>query len=230
VLTDHAADLLLAPTEVAMQHLADENLHSRSVLVGDVMVDVCLRMRDALQSDPHSVDAFSESVDTSQPYIVATLHRPDNTDGPARLTALVEALAGLPVPVLLAAHPRLVAKAQQHDIDLEQGSIRLSRPLAYAQMMAAVVGSAGVVTDSGGLQKEAFLLRRPCTTIRAETEWVETLADGWNVLMPEPRHLPPDELAALVTRVPPAAAQTMPFGDGRAAYRVVDVLVARIRR
>jgi UDP-N-acetylglucosamine 2-epimerase (non-hydrolysing) len=229
VLTDHAADLLLAPTEVAMQHLADENLQSRSVLVGDVMVDVCLRMRDAIESGTQQVEALSESVDTSQPYVVATLHRPENTDVPARLARLVEALAGLPVQVLLVAHPRLVAKAQQHGIDLDQESIRLSRPFAYAQMVAALVGSAGVITDSGGLQKEAFLLRRPCTTIRAETEWVETLADGWNGLVPEPQHLPPDELAALVTRVPPAAAQIMPFGDGRAARRVVDVLAARIR-
>ncbi len=229
VLTDHAADLLLAPTEVAMQHLADENLQSRSVLVGDVMVDVCLRVRDAIESDPQQIEALSESVDAHQPYVVGTLHRPDNTDQPARLAALVDALAGLPVQVLLVAHPRLVAKAQQHGIDLDQGSIRLSRPLAYAQMVAALLGSAGVITDSGGLQKEAFLLARPCTTIRAETEWVETLADGWNVLVPEPQQLRPDELAELVTRAPSAAAQSMPFGDGRAARLVVDVLAARFR-
>ena len=141
----------------------------------------------------------------------------------------MKAFAGLPIQVVLVAHPRLVAKAQQHGIDLGQGSIRVVRPFGYAQMVAAIMGSVGVITDSGGLQKEAFLLRQPCTTIRSETEWVETLEDGWNLLVPDPQDLLPDELAALVRRERPTAAQRTPFGDGTAAPLVVDVLEARCR-
>lgn len=230
VLTDHAADLLLAPTEVAMGHLRDENLAERSVLVGDVMVDVCLAMRDRQLRDgaggaPAALAGLLPSPDA--PYMVATLHRPYNTDDPARLEALLAALAALPTTVVLLAHPRLVAKAAAFGLELERGSLRVGRPLGYADMVAAVLGSSAVVTDSGGLQKEAFLLERPCTTIRPETEWVETLEDGWNVLTPDPHLLAAEELGALVTRAAPSAAARTPYGDGRAAQAVVRELARR---
>ncbi|AIY16033.1 non-hydrolyzing UDP-N-acetylglucosamine 2-epimerase [Pimelobacter simplex] len=228
VLTDHAADLLLAPTEVAMGHLADENLADRAVLVGDVMVDVCLQVRDAVRSTGRA-PTLPHGVDAAAPYVVATLHRPDNTDDPARLHALLDALAGLSLPVVLLAHPRLVAKAREHGLELERGAIRVGPPLAYADMVATVLGGTGVLTDSGGLQKEAFLLERPCTTIRPETEWVETLDDGWNVLAPDPHLLSAEEWAGLVTRPRPTAAPGEPYGDGHAADEVVRVLAARGR-
>src|SRR5690606_17064299 len=98
------------------------------------------------------------------------------------LAEIAAALGGLDRPVVLLAHPRVVAKAAQHDIPLTQGSLIAHAPLAYPQLIASVLHSAGVVTDSGGLQKEAFLLRVPCTTVRTETEWVETVQLGWNVL------------------------------------------------
>ena len=124
-------------------------------------------------------------------------------------------------PVLLLAHPRLVAKCAEHGIKLERpdGSLHVREPLAYPEMVAAVLGSAGVVTDSGGLQKEAFLLGRVCTTLRTETEWVETLEGGWNVLTSDVSKLP--ELAA---RPAPTGDRPMPYGDGHAAERVVSTL------
>ncbi|KAB2808190.1 UDP-N-acetylglucosamine 2-epimerase (non-hydrolyzing) [Pimelobacter simplex] len=227
VLTDHAADLLLAPTEVAMRHLADENLADRSVLVGDVMVDVCLSVRDTVAADPAAHDHLPAHLDRSAPYVVATLHRPDNTDDRDRLDGILDALAALPVQVALLAHPRLIAKADHHGLSLERGSIVLGRPLPYAGMVAAVLGSTGVVTDSGGLQKEAFLLGRAGTTIRPETEWVETLEGGWNVLVPDPHLLAPGELAGIVTRGAPGTDIGAPYGDGTAAEEVVRVLAAR---
>ncbi len=229
VLTDHAADLLLAPTAVAMGHLADENLAARSVLVGDVMVDVCLRVRDDVLSRQEPPSGLPEGIDPAAPYLVATLHRPDNTDEPARLDAMLDALAALPVPVALLAHPRLVAKAAQHGLDLARGALRPGRPLAYAEMVAAVLGSAGVVTDSGGLQKEAFLLRRTCTTLRPETEWVETVQEGWNVLVPDPHELAEGDFARTVGRPAPTTEPGEPYGDGTAARTVVAVLAAHSR-
>jgi UDP-N-acetylglucosamine 2-epimerase (non-hydrolysing) len=136
-----------------------------------------------------------------------------------RLGAIVDAVAGLPVPVLLLAHPRLVARAQEHGLVLDRGAIRLGRPLPYPQMVAAIMASTGVLTDSGGLQKEAFLLDRPCTTVRSETEWTETLDGGWNMLVDDLARLP-----EAVARVTPDGAKPTPFGDGAAARRVVRAL------
>lgn len=227
VLTDHAADLLLAPTQVAMRHLADENLADRAVLVGDVMVDVCLQVRGRLRTEPLADSGLPASLDPAAPYVVATLHRPDNTDDRARLDAILDALAALPVQVALLAHPRLLAKAEHHGLRLDRGSIKVGRPLPYAAMVSAVLGSTGVVTDSGGLQKEAFLLGRPCTTIRPETEWVETLVGDWNILTPDPHELTLGDFAALVTRGAPETDIGTPYGNGRAAESVVAALEER---
>ncbi|WP_406000897.1 non-hydrolyzing UDP-N-acetylglucosamine 2-epimerase [Streptomyces sp. NBC_00829] len=224
ILTDHAADLLLAPTEEAMRHLAAEGLTERSVLAGDVMVDVCLRIRDAVLAGEHPKPVLPEGIDPEAPYLLATLHRPDNTDDPARLAAIIESLAALPVPVALLAHPRLVVRAEQHGIKLNQGSLFSGRPLPYAGLVSAVLGSTGVVTDSGGLQKEAFLLDRVGTTIRPETEWVETLEGGWNQLVPNPHELDSADWAKIATRPAPATERGTPYGDGRAAHRVVEFL------
>src|SRR6185312_3134267 len=115
-------------------------------------------------------------------------------------------------------------KAREHGIELARGAVQPRTPLPYAQMIAAIDGAAGVVTDSGGLQKEAYLLSRPCTTVRTETEWPETLVDGWNILA-EPTAY---DFGALATRAAPTAPVTAPFGDGRAAERVVAELVSRV--
>ncbi|MEV7296767.1 UDP-N-acetylglucosamine 2-epimerase (non-hydrolyzing) [Streptomyces microflavus] len=224
ILTDHAADLLLAPTEEAMRHLSAEGLAGRSVLSGDVMVDVCLRIRDAVASGDHLKPALPDGIDSNAPYLLATLHRPDNTDSPERLAAILDALAALPVPVALLAHPRLIARAEQHGISLSKGALHAGRPLPYAGLVAAVMGSVGVVTDSGGLQKEAFLLDRVCTTIRPETEWVETLVGGWNQLVPDPHALPTADWARIATRPSPGGGRGIPYGDGKAAVRVVELL------
>lgn len=217
VLTDHAADILLAPTEVAMGHLADEGLSERAVLVGDVMTDVLYATRDEIGDSPSLL--LDELDLVAGQYQVATIHRAENTDDPKRLAQIVEALGALTAPTVLLAHPRLVAKAAEAGIDLDQGNLMVHRPLAYRDLISAVLSSGHVVTDSGGLQKEAFLLRVPCTTVRAETEWVETVELGWNALVADPA-----VLAEKVARPAPTATQATPYGDGSAARRVVEVL------
>ncbi|WP_026876250.1 non-hydrolyzing UDP-N-acetylglucosamine 2-epimerase [Jiangella gansuensis] len=219
VLTDHAADLLLAPTQVAMDHLRTEGLAARSVLVGDVMTDVCFRVRDAVRDTPPALPAGLEPGG----YVVSTIHRAENTDRPDRLRAIINGLAALPTKVLLLAHPRLVARCHEFGIELARpgSSLHTAEPLPYPGMVAAVLHSAGVVTDSGGLQKEAYLLGRPCTTLRGETEWVETLDDGWNVLADDLT-----ELTDLAARPAPTAAQRPVYGDGKAAHAVVSELAA----
>lgn len=216
VLTDHSADLLLAPSAVAMANLTAEGLAARSVLVGDVMTDVLVGVRDQVRA------AGTPGIAGLEPgsYRVATIHRPDNSDDPERLAGIVSALAALDLPVILLAHPRLVAMAHRHGISLRQRALQVSDPLPYPDLISAVMGSAGVITDSGGLQKEAFILRVPVTTIRPETEWVETLETGWNVLANDPA-----AIAAAVTRATPAATDAEPYGDGHAAERAVSAML-----
>ncbi|TFV83793.1 UDP-N-acetylglucosamine 2-epimerase (non-hydrolyzing) [Microbacterium sp. dk485] len=218
VMTDHAADLLLAPTQVALGHLAAEGLADRAVLVGDVMTDVLLQVRDAVVGRPSPLVA-----ELGLPvggHYVATIHRAENTDDPRRLAEVAAALSDLDRPVVLLAHPRVVAKAAAQGIPLTQGSLIAHAPLSYPDLIASAVSSAGVVTDSGGLQKEAFLLRVPCTTVRTETEWVETVGLGWNVLADSA-----EEIAAGVTRPRPAETDAAPYGDGHAAERVIRTLL-----
>lgn len=221
VLTDHAADLCLAPTKVAMGHLANEGLSDRSVLVGDVMTDVLLRVRDDVLAG-ETENPLSD-LDAPDGYYVATIHRAENTNDPDRLREVVAALGAADKPVVLLAHPRVRAKAEEHGISLNSGALLTRDPLAYPELIAATLGSAGVVTDSGGLQKEAFLLRVPCTTVRRETEWVETIQLGWNVLANTA-----EEITEALTREHPAPTQDAPYGEGRAANVAVATIAERI--
>ncbi len=227
VLTDHAADLLLAPTEEAMRHLTAEGLADRAELAGDVMVDVCLRVRDAVLAGEHPPPTLPNGIRPDAPYLLATLHRAENTDDSEILAAIVDAFANLPVPLALLAHPRLVAKAEEHGVKLARGAVHVGRPLPYAATVAAVLGSAGVVTDSGGLQKEAYLLGRTCTTVRPETEWPETLEGGWNRLVPDPARIGLSAWTEIATRPEPATPRGNPYGDGHAAENVVRILQRR---
>lgn len=218
VLTDHAADLLLAPTDVARGHLAAEGLADRTVVVGDVMIDVLHRVRDEL------VDTTAVLAELGMPsggYSVATIHRAENTDDPQRLRAVVTALQQVDHPVVLLAHPRLRARAQAHGLDLDGGALTARDPLPYPALVGAVSQARGVITDSGGLQKEAFALRTPCTTVRTETEWVETLQGGWNVLAE-----PGPALRDAASRPAPEPTDAAPYGQGRAAAAVLDALAS----
>ena len=216
VLTDHAADLCLAPTSVAVDHLAVEGLASRTVLVGDVMTDVCLKVAAG-------ASASGPELPVPSPFILATVHRAENTDDSARLRSIIDGLAALPLPTVLTAHPRLISRARAHGIDLARGSIRVVDPLDYPSMINAIQQADAVVTDSGGLQKEAFLLRTPCTTIRSETEWIETLNLGWNVLADDLGNL-----ASYVLRAKPTETSEAPYGLGDAAEAVSRALASAL--
>ena len=213
VLTDHSADLLLAPTKVAMQHLLNEGLGDRAVLVGDVMADVCFQTRDRVSKDqPVMPEGWRENTD----YLIATIHRQENTDNPVRLKMILDYLGTSSRSVRLLAHPRLKQKAREASISLDNGSVQSFDPLSYPQLVHAVMRSKGVITDSGGLQKESFLLRVPCITVRSETEWPETLAGGWNTLVPDCAQIVDDIFSE--ERSP---LDDQPYGDGNAASACV---------
>ena len=223
VLTDHAADLLLAPTAAAAAHLEAEGLGGRSVVVGDVMADVLARVRDEVAGQGPSAVERSLGL-TAGSYSLATIHRPSNTDDPARLDALLTSLGRVGHPVVLLAHPRRVAACKRAGIAIARGGLAPHPPLPYPELVGAMMGARGVITDSGGLQKEAFLLRVPATTVRAETEWVETVELGWNILVGTG-----DDLVRAASRPRPADTDATPYGDGRAAPRVARLLAERAR-
>lgn len=213
VATDHLSDLLFAPTETAMGHLAHEGLQSRAVLTGDVMVD-------ALRSiDFDLVDLPGWATGE---FYAATIHRPENTDDTGRLRAVIDALDALDRPLHLLAHPRLTKMLSESDVAPKGGALQVHDPLGYAEMLATVRASRGLFTDSGGLQKEAYILGTPCVTIRRETEWPETLAGAWNVLAE------PEEDLTTLTRRTISTDRTEPFGDGNAASRIVALLTDRL--
>lgn len=216
VLTDHAADLLLAPTEVARGHLVAEGLGERTVVVGDVMTDICFKVRESVSNEARWT---TSALDGTTDFTVSTLHRADNTDDEVQLRAILASLSGSERPVVLMVHPRLATRAKEFGLDLNHGSLIPIDPLPYPEMVAAVLASSGVITDSGGLQKEAYLLDTMCTTVRTETEWVETLHDGWNVLVTDPT-----QIIETAGRPTPIAPRKNYYGDGNAASMVSQVL------
>lgn len=220
VVTDHTSDLLLAPTQTAIEHLKREGLSEKSVLVGDVMTDVCWTVRDTvIQNKPDMPDTFNLNLD----YILSTIHRAENTNSPKRLMEIISHLSNSSIPVMLVAHPRLIAKAREFNISLDEGAIKVIPSMSYSQMVTAIISSVGVMTDSGGLQKEAFLLNTPCITLRTETEWTETLSDSWNVLDPDLIVDPKYFFGQTRSEI-----NHFPFGQGDAAERTVIELESRI--
>jgi UDP-N-acetylglucosamine 2-epimerase (non-hydrolysing) len=212
VLTDHASDLLLAPTEAAARHLRTEGLGDRVAVVGDVMTDVCI---STLLEVRERAPIMPTSWNRADSYIVASIHRQENTESADRLREIVSYLASCRFKVRLIAHPRLRRVAEEFDVDLAVGRIEVLDPISYPQMIYAIDNSAGLVTDSGGLQKEAFILGKPCITLRTETEWGETLVNEWNILSPDCTVTIDD----FFNRSRRDSAN--PYGDGSAAERAV---------
>ena len=207
--SDHLSDVLFAPTEEAMQNLSNEGLLSKSLLVGDVMVETLLSMKAKISKLRGEV----------KEKIFATIHRAENTDSAERLHLIVNRLAKSPIPIQLHAHPRLIKKAEEFGIVLQQGAITVLKPASYRVTLQGVTESVGVITDSGGLQKEAYLLERPCLTIRFETEWIETLQDKWNQLDPELKMIEDEWWRSQKNPINPFI-----YGDGLASIRILDTL------
>jgi len=209
VLCDHASTLLLCPTEGAAENLRREGVRGRVEVVGDVMVDVARIVAPRL-GEPGAGG-----------HLLVTAHRAGNVDDGERLAALVDLILALPGDVVLPMHPRTrVRLAEAGLLHRVLGAVRVTPPLGYLEFARLLHGARAVLTDSGGVQKEAFLAGIPCVTLRDRTEWTETVAAGWNTLVDL------DLEAALAALDRPAPTDRPPlYGDGHAGERVVDALL-----
>lgn len=230
VLTDRISTLLLCPTAVALKNLDAEGFPrtdsgrrtQRSINVGDVMYDLYNQadLKGLFASPPASLSGSLDQGD----YIVCTIHRQENSDTPERLTGLLRALAQIAItlPVVLVLHPRTKLCIERFGLGALLDSLFVLPPVSYAEMHRLLRYASAVVTDSGGLQKEAYFHRVPCVTVRDETEWVETVSSGANILAQPTKDSILDALASVMQ------AQIWPplYGDGDAAGKIIDELLS----
>jgi len=211
IVTDHISDVLFAPTINAMKILKNEGLGTRSYLVGDVMYDSVLYYAELAEKKYKLSDIIPYPK-----YYLATVHRQENTDDINRLKKIFDSFAKLDLPVVVPIHPRTNKYLKEINIDK---NVKIINPAGYLQMLVLIRNAVKVLTDSGGVQKEAYFLQRPCITLRDETEWIETLENGWNYTVGIN-----DQLIFEKVKQTKTGQQKKYFGDGNAVDKIVEVL------
>lgn len=243
VLTDHLSTILFCPCQAACRNLACEGFNNivnngallsekdikhitfsqekpAVVNVGDVMVDALQMVENDLEVPVELKDKLRD-----ERYIVLTLHRAENVDNKERLTSLLKAMADSPYPIVFPIHPRTKARISTFGLSSQANKFpfRIIEPLGYKEMLGIVRSASLVVTDSGGLQKEAFMLGVPCNTLRTETEWVETVEAGWNMLLTYPEKGFVQNSLSWAQKVC-SMKQPQLYGDGLAGKRIASLL------
>ena len=215
IVTDRLSEWLFCPTPTAVSHLRREGMTRGVIMSGDVMLDATRFFAERAASHA-PLDSLTDLKTGS--YHLATVHRAENTDDPARLSAIFSAFGRLDKPILLPLHPRTLAKLKGLDVP---SNVRIIEPVSYLSMLTLLAAADRVLTDSGGLQKEAVWLGRPCVTLRDETEWTETTQGGWNEIVGADQ----DAILAAVDRDPDGAPPS--FGeapDGTASTLIATTL------
>lgn len=217
VVADHLSNLLLCPSNTAVRNLASEGITRGVHIVGDVMLDVMVWAQQQLVARPSNTLARLGLAGKS--YLLTTLHRSENTDDLGRLSQILGAYNSLKEPVVFPIHPRArkVITSSHYQI---KSNVRLIDPVGYLDMVALTGAARLVLTDSGGLQKEAYWLGTPCLTMRNETEWVETVETGWNTLV----GFDSETIIQTVRSFAPNGPRPALYGDGLAAEKCVDLL------
>jgi UDP-GlcNAc3NAcA epimerase len=216
VLTDHISTLLFCPTKTAVGNLAQEGLTEGVHNVGDVMYDAALHNIQLAEEKSRILETLGLR---PQDYLLATVHRPDNTDLPKNLRSIAAALSSLEATVLLPLHPRTRKALYEMGLILG-GNVKVVQPVGYLDMLILEKNACLILTDSGGIQKEAYFFAVPCVTLRRETEWVETVKAGWNVLVGADCR----EIVEAVRSFRPQGERANFFGDGQASVKMVDIL------
>jgi UDP-GlcNAc3NAcA epimerase len=226
-LTDHISALLFSPTKAAVENLRREGIADGRVhLVGDVMYDAAIYYGSQAEAKSQVLQQLNL---LPKQYILATLHRAENTDNIEHLRVIIRALSNVTaeLPVVMPLHPRTLKVLEREDMFHEVSRhIRLMEPVGYLDMVLLEKNARLIATDSGGIQKEAFFYQVPCVTFREQTEWVELLEMGWNFLVPPTNgeEVLSRLVHALASRPSPAPN---PYGDGHSAEKIIDVLLSR---
>ncbi len=219
VVTDHISDILFCPSESAMNNLLREGIGAGLFQVGDVMCDAVLYNEQAAQK--HST-ILNETNLLPKTYLVVTIHRAENTDNRDNLQAILSALGQINERIIFPVHPRTRQVIEEQKMIIPE-QVECMQPVSYFDMLMLVKHARLLLTDSGGLQKEAFFLRTPCITLRNETEWIETVQVGWNILVGANQ----DRIVAAIKHFQPA--QVYPdnlYGDGAASDKIVRILAS----
>jgi UDP-GlcNAc3NAcA epimerase len=218
VLTDHVSDLLLCPTQTAVDNLSKEGITRGVHLVGDVMVDAMRHNTSIAGKKSRILDQLGLK---KGDYFVATVHRPGNTDDRKNLTSIIEAFRETGETIIFPVHPRTKKYLREYDLwDSFTGNIRYIDPLGYIDMLHLMKHAKKILTDSGGIQKEAYVMGIPCITLRENTEWIETLTGGWNVLVGAEKQ----KILAAVAADSRTTADNAVFGKGHAAGKIIKIL------
>lgn len=230
VLTDHISDMLLCPTKTAVDNLSKEGITSGVINTGDIMYDTVLRNINISKQKYSNGKWFAEIVIengslqklTEKEYYLSTIHRAENTDSSEKLFNIFKVFSEMDKPVLLPLHPR--TKKIIENLKINFNNIIIIKPVGYLLMLYLTSNAYMVITDSGGLQKEAYFLKTPCTTLRDQTEWVETLENEWNVLS----HIDIEEMKLKTQRELTCLQFSQPnsFGNGKAALKISEAIVS----
>ncbi len=218
VVTDHISDILFAPTKTAVSNLRKEGIEKGVYLVGDVMVDALLENIKIAERKSKILEKLGIK---SKEYLLVTVHRPENTDNKKKLKSIIDALIDSGEKIVFPAHLRTLKALQKYnllDTINKSKNITIIKPVGYLDMLVLEKNAKKILTDSGGVQKEAYILKVPCITLRESTEWVETLEDGWNVLVGSNNE---KILNAIRNFEPSVENHANRFGDGRTANKIV---------
>jgi UDP-N-acetylglucosamine 2-epimerase len=222
VLTDHCSDQLFCPTQTAVENLKREGVTRGVHLVGDTMLDAVMQFSEIAS---HRSTILNQLGVEPQRYLLATLHRPYNTDAPENLRHILEAFAATGETVIFPVHPRTRGKIDElnEKLSASASNVKMIEPVGYLDMLMLEQHARVILTDSGGMQKEAYFFNVPCVTLRPETEWVETVEAGWNVIAGADGE---QILRAVTERAWPQTEPPRLFGDGHAAAKIVAQLAA----
>ena len=216
ILTDHISRLLFVPTITAEKNLHTEGINRGVYNVGDVMFDAVLHFKKLAEQKESILDKISVK---SGEYILTTIHRAENTNDINRLKNIIEALNKSGNKIVLPLHPRTKKYIENYNLQFSD-NIKLIEPVGYLDMITLEMNSQKIVTDSGGVQKEAFFMKKPCITMRDETEWVETVQNGGNVIVGTDG----DKILKSIVYFKPKMKQQNIFGNGKAGNKILDII------
>lgn len=226
ILTDHLSEWLFCPTEVAIRNLNNEGIAQNTHLVGDIMLDASLFYRQIIKDDDakgisrlRNIEGLTSDLINGN-FALATVHRAENTDDPTKLSSIVDAFNKLKTNIILPLHPRTRKYIDASGLSLNS-NVFVIDPIGYLEMLELEMNCSCILTDSGGIQKEAYFMQKPCITLREQTEWVETVESGWNILVGSDQK----KIIKAYSRMSPEKNEIPSlFGNGNAGCKILSIL------